>query len=233
MTPFNNTHIISVGGAVPCAQTFVQRGIQISQCFAYDVKGDWWFNVPALKLPRSNCALCVCFESLLYAFGGIAYEYGRIGDIERWKVVETEGCFGGAWEQVWVRAFCGMEVLVRSHACALQVSESKILVFGGSERKKVFDSVFEFDLEDCSIRQKNNMKTNGAFFYSSFSVKGNAVWAVDNESILHKYTIQDDSWDCFNLRELETDFNYMKIGKCLRSGDEQQISNDAPMEIEV
>mmetsp|Transcript_23581 Transcript_23581/g.23242 ORF Transcript_23581/g.23242 Transcript_23581/m.23242 type:complete len:202 (+) Transcript_23581:1005-1610(+) len=130
---------------------------QSASCEIYDMEFDLWHVINSLNYGRYYCSACSFSKRFIYVIGGIN-KNGLVNQIEKydsfisdskWQVLNL---IEPQWEG---RYFCA------SH----QISENKIIIFGGFVGREMTNSSFELDVVALEVRESVNtqLQRNDSF----------------------------------------------------------------------
>jgi hypothetical protein len=173
----NKFLIFSVGG-------YNDNG-DIDLCERYSIDHDKWAMSAKLNSPRSQVAVCVLDNYLLYAFGGTFSSSVEKLNVMResayWKDVQVKRAYG------WGR---------RDKAAAIQIQPGIILIFGGHDSGYKGDA-FLFNVKESNISRVDlGMKKPDAFYQRKPVIYMDKVYAMGSYyKDIHAFDVKEKEWE--------------------------------------
>lgn len=124
----------------------------INQCERFNVSDNAWNTIMPMSVKRNGCS-CVAFDNVIFVFGGNNALSGSLDSIERYSVEFDK------WSMPRVRL---KEPLHDS--VAFNLGSARVMIFGGSSRKKPNEYVDVYDLSLEVIGQKEFQMQTGKIY---------------------------------------------------------------------
>jgi len=192
-------YIYAIGGCF-----YKDKWESVNFCEKYDVISDKWYFLPPLNERKSYVCACQMNDNV-YTFGGYSYPSGcKLTKFEKldlkneksWEILEVLNS-----DKTWVpRRGCG----------ATQISESKILIFGGISKPPDFCANYLFTESSCekkkyeiSANAEIKMKNKGGHWNHIKNIVKieEKYYAISYDFGLHIYDIKKNCWEFIKLNK--------------------------------